>query len=243
MKKIFIKALLLSTLLVGANSTVQAQGLLKKLKTSVEKLTKSNATVDTDTVQTDSVKSLNWDMIPVYTAKRVNVTDNDGNQLKNEDGTAITRVFLVDQFGNKRSAEAVKEQHKKLNKAITNILLKVGGGAALGLAKGMMASEGKVSGAVIGGAAGAAAGLLLSKDDIKQAKAQKKSLKEQEKLVKAYQKTFTVEGTPIDASVNLADVDGIDFTICDAVSETAESLKAELANADFNSADESSWTI
>lgn len=244
MKNLILKVMTLGVFFLCANQSVEAQGFLKKLmKGSSESATKTEATTENASESTDSVKPLKWDMIPVYTAKKVNVTDEKGNQLKNEDGTPITRVFLVDQFGNKRSAEAVKEQHKKINKAIGRILLKVGGGAALGVAGGLLASKGKASGGVIGGVAGAAAGLALSAKDIKQAKAQKKSLKEQEKLVEAYQKAFTAEGTPVDASVNLADVDGIDFTAGDAVSETAESLKAELANTDFNSSDDSSWTI
>jgi hypothetical protein len=244
MKNLILKVMTLGVFLLCVNQSVEAQGFLKKLtKGSSESATKTEATTENASESTDSVKSLKWDMIPVYTAKKVNVTDENGNQLKNEDGTPITRVFLVDQFGNKRSAEAVKEQHKKINKAIGRILLKVGGGAALGVAGGLLDSKGKASGGVIGGVAGAAAGLALSAKDIKQAKAQKKSLKEQEKLVEAYQKAFTAEGTPVDASVNLADVDGIDFTAGDAVSETAESLKAELANTNFNSSDDSSWTI
>jgi hypothetical protein len=242
MKNLFVKSLAVLALMAMSTSQVSAQGFLKKLTKSAEKVT-SSTPADTASTDTAAVKPLKWDMIPVYTAKKVNVTDENGNQLKNEDGTPIVRVFLVDQFGNKRSAEAVKEQHKKINKAIGRILLKIGGGAALGVAGGLLASKGKASGGVIGGVAGAAAGLALSAKDIKQAKAQKKSLKEQEKLVEAYQKAFTAEGTPVDASVNLADVDGIDFTAGDAVSETAESLKAELANTNFNSSDDSSWTI
>jgi gas vesicle protein len=180
-------------------------------------------------------------MIPVYTAKKVNVTDLKGNQLKNEDGTPITRVFLVDQFGNIRSAEAVKEQHKKINKAIGRILLKVGGGAALGVAGGLLASKGKASGGVIGGVAGAAAGLALSAKDIKQAKAQKKSLKQQEELIAKYQENFTSEGTPVNASVDVSKIEGLD--IREGVSMTAEALKTELQSESFNSSDESAWTI
>jgi hypothetical protein len=241
MKKNVINFVAIVALLFLASSSVSAQGFLKKLTKKAEQLTSTSA--DSANTDTASVKPLKWDKIPIYHAEKRAVTNADGTPMKNEDGTPMYRVLLVDQFNKVRSAEAVKEQHKKLNKAIGNILLKVGGGAALGVAGGLLASKGKASGGVIGGVAGAAAGLALSAKDIKQAKAQKKSLKEQEKLVEAYQKAFTAEGTPVDASVNLADVDGIDFTAGDAVSETAESLKAELANTDFNSSDDSSWTI
>ena len=62
-------------------------------------------------------------------------------------------------------------------------------------------------------------------------------------MLEAYQKTFTTEGTPIDANVDLSNVDGFDFTEGESVSQSAESLKAELASADFNSSDDSAWTL
>lgn len=240
MKKSVLCTIVLGFLLTLGSSSVQAQGLLKKLKKIASTETSENKS---NLLKNDSVvKPLKWDKIPVYTAKKVTLTNEYGTPMLNEDGTPITRVFLVDQFGNKRSFEAVREQHKKIDKAITRIILKVGGGAALG-ALGGLAAKKKGTGAAIGAAVGAAGGLVLSAKDIKEAKAQKKSLKEQEKLLAAYQKAFTAEGTPIDASVDLSNVDGIDFTAGESVSQTAESLKAELASEDFNSSDDTAWTI
>ena len=224
MKKSVLCTIVLGFLLTLGSSNVQAQGFLKKLKKTVSTESSENKS---DSLANDSVvKPLKWDKV---------------TPMLNEDGTPVTRVFLVDQFGNKRSSEAVQEQHKKIDKAITRIILKVGGGAAIGALGGLAAGKG--TGAAVGAAVGAAGGLLLSAKDIKEAKAQKKSLKEQEKLLAAYQKTFTAEGTPIDASVDLSNVDGFDFTAGESVSESAESLKAELANSDFNSADDSAWTL
>lgn len=220
MKRIILLTVALFSFLVFGSLTIQASE-------------------ENDTI----VKPLKWDKIPVYSAKKVVVTNSDGTPMLNEDGTPVTRVFLVDQFGNKRSWEAVHEQHKKLNNAIGRILMKVGGGAALGALTGLLVSNGKGKDAAIGAAVGAAGGLALSAKDIKEAKAHKKSLKQQQKLLEAYQKTFTAEGTPIDASVDLSNVDGFDFTAGESVSESAEELKAELASADFNSSDDSAWTI
>lgn len=198
-----------------------------------------------DSEDNDSVKPLKWDKIPVYSAKKVTLTNEDGTPMLNEDGSPVTRVFLVDQFGNKRSWEAVHEQYRKLDKAITRIVAKVGGGALVGALTGFLVSsdKDKGKGAAIGAVAGAAGGLALSAKDIKEAKAQKKSIKQQKKLLEAYQKAFTAEGTPIDANVDLSNVDGFDFTEGESVSQSAESLKAELASADFNSADDSAWTL
>lgn len=239
MKKNVIYFVAIVALLFLANGSVSAQGFLKKLAKSAKQLT----TTPTDSASTDtaSVKPLKWDKIPVYHAEKRAVTNADGTPMKNEDGTPMVRVLLVDQFNNVRSPEAVKEQHKKLNKAIGNILLKVGGGAALGVAGGLLASKGKASGALIGGAAGAVAGLALSAKDIKAAKAQKKSLKQQEELIAKYQENFTSEGTPVNASVDVAKIEGLE--ISEGVSMTAEALKTELSSETFNSSDDSAWTI
>jgi len=240
MKNLFLKVLAVMAVLFVANAQISAQGFLKKLTKSSEKTT-SSTPADTATTDTATVKPLKWDKIPVYHAEKRAVTGSDGTPLMNEDGTPMVRVLLVDQFNNVRSPEAVKEQHKKLNKAIGNILLKVGGGAALGVAGGLLASKGKTSGALIGGAAGAAAGLALSSKDIKAAKAQKKSLKQQEELIAKYQENFTSEGTPINASVDVEKIEGLE--ISEGVSMTAEALKTELESESFNSSDESAWTI
>ena len=240
MKKLLVKVLAVMAVLFVANAQVSAQGFLKKLTKSAEKTT-SSTPADTASTDTATVKPLKWDKIPVYHAEKRAVIGSDGTPLMNEDGTPMVRVLLVDQFNNVRSPEAVKEQHKKLNKSIRNILLKVGGGAALGVAGGLLASKGKATGGIIGGAAGAAAGLALSAKDIKAAKAQKKSLKQQEELIAKYQENFTSEGTPINASVDVEKIDGLE--ISEGVSMTAESLKTELESESFNSSDESAWTI
>ena len=239
MKKSILKVMALGAVFVFGSATANAQGLLGKLKKAADK-PQTEETAESSDPQ-EPVKALKWDKIPVYTAQVITLTDDHGQVLKNEDGSPLTRVILVDQFGNKRSAQAVEEQQNKIDKAITRILLKVGGGAALGAVAGL--ASGKGAGAAIGAAAGAAAGIGLSKDDIKVAKAQKKSLKEQRKLLEAYKKSFTAEGTPVDASADLTNVDGIDFTAGTSVSMSAESLKAELETADFNSSDDSAWNL
>lgn len=236
MKTLFIKFVAIVFVLFLTSISVSAQGFLKKLSKSTVKVTSDAGGTDTATV-----KPLKWDKIPVYHAEKRAVTNADGTPVKNEDGTPMVRVLLVDQFNNVRSAEAVKEQQKKLNKAIGNILLKVGGGAALGAAGGLLAGKGNASSALIGGAAGAVTGLALSAKDIKAAVAQKKSLKQQEELIAKYQENFTSEGTPVNASVDVTKIEGLE--ISEGVSMTAESLKTELSSESFNSSDDSAWTI
>lgn len=249
MKNLFFKCLAICALMAVCSNQVSAQGFLKKLSKAADKVSstadKVTSTVSQVTGESSdtaaAVKPLKWDNIPVYHVEKRVLTFEDGTPKKNSDGSPMVRVLLVDQFNNIRSAEAVKEQHKKLNKAITNILLKVGGGASLGVAGGLLASKGKASGALVGGAAGAVAGLALSANDIKAAKAQKKSLKEQEELIAKYQENFTSEGTPVNASVDVSKIDGLEIT--EGVSMTAESLKTVMASESFNSSDDSAWTI
>ena len=247
MKRFIFKSVAICGLMLIGVNQMCAQGFLKKLSKAADKVSSTVSAVtgaaDSSNVAADTaaVKALKWDNIPVYHAEKRVLTFEDGTPKKNDDGSPMVRVFLVDQFNNVRSAEAVKEQQKKLNKAINNSLLKVGGGAAVGVAGGLLASKGKAKGALIGGAVGAAAGLALSAKDIKAAKAQKKSLKQQEELIAKYQENFTSEGTPVNASVDVTKIDGLEIT--DGVSMTAESLKALVASESFNSSDDSAWTL
>ena len=60
--------------------------------------------------------------------------------------------------------------------------------------------------------AGAGAGVALSVGDIKRAKAVKKQTKALQELLEVYQRNFTNEGDPINASADLSNIDGIDFS-------------------------------
>ena len=131
MRNLFFKCLAICALMVVCSNQVSAQGFLKKLAKAADKVTstadKVTSTVSEVTGESSdtaaAVKPLKWDSIPVYHVEKRVLTFEDGTPKKNSDGSPMVRVLLVDQFNNIRSAEAVKEQHKKLNKAITNILL------------------------------------------------------------------------------------------------------------------------
>lgn len=240
MKKTMMRFAAVAALMLLAGSQVQAQGFLKKLGKVASAVSSTKTDTSAEQAESnDSVVKPNWAALPTYTVKEVTQTDNEGKPVLNEDGTPLLTYKLFDQNGNMRSEETVAAQQKKINKAITRILLKVGGGAALGVAGGLLASKGKAGGGIIGGLAGAAAGLALSKNDIKEAKAQKKSLKEQEKMLEAYRQTFTAEGTPKDASVDLTNVDGINFKK-ESVSMTAENYKAAVSSPDYS---DTSWEV
>lgn len=229
-KKMYVKMVLAIAMLTVCG-TVQAQGFLKKLTKSASKVTETLTTtesVDTSAIE-DAVKTIQWDSIPVYSAQKFLITDEQGNQLTNADGTPMYRVLLVDQFGRKRSAAAVKAQQEKFNNALISILAKVGSGAIIGA----------ISGGGKGAAVGAAAGTLASIDDIKEAKRQKKSLNQQKKLLAEYQKNFTEEGLPIDAKVDTSKLTDLGLKEDNTVTVTADNIKKELESADFNTTDDS----
>ena len=193
---------------------------------------------------TKAGKDIKWNDIPVYTAQKVLVTDEAGNPVLNEDGTQQYRVFLVDQFGNKRSKEAVKAQQAKLNKAIGNILLSTGVGAGVGAAAGRTIGKelgSKTAGTILGALAGAVVGITSSKSDIEMAKKQRESLKQQKALLEAYAKTFSDEGKPVDAKVDLSQVEGLDLKEDNTLTMAAADIKKELESSDFSTTDDSAF--
>ncbi len=247
-----VKVVTVTSILLVNNLSVNAQ-FFKKLGKAIEKTAKTvestanaldevskaaDATPSTASSLTDGGTaaasdsvSIAWDKIPVFSAKRVNMTDENGNPVLLEDGTQDYRVLLVDQFGNKRSAQSVKAQIDIINQRVLAILAKVGLGAGIG------ALQNGLSGAAVGAGMGA----LASIDDISMAKKQKKSLKQQKILLAEYQKNFTEEGKPINAKVDPTKLEGLDLKEDNALSMTAADIKKELESEDFNSTDTSSW--
>jgi len=178
-----VKVVTVASMLFVSNQSANAQ-FFKKLGKAIEKTAKtvestanaldevskaadatpSTASSLTDggtTASSDSV-SIAWDKIPVFSAQKVYIKDANGNPVLQEDGTADYRVFLVDQFGNKRSAQSVKNQIDIINQRVLAILAKVGLGAGIG------ALQNGLSGAAVGAGMGA----LASLDDISMAKKQ-----------------------------------------------------------------------
>lgn len=244
MKRNVMTSALAGILLLGI-SDAHAQSLLGKISKGIDTATKvaetaGNVSNAASQANDAAEKSIDWSKIPVFTTQSVIVTGDDGQPLLNEDGTPQRRVFLVDQFGQRRSKESVKAQQKAVRNACLKITGKIGGGAALGVLGGL-ASGKSTTDVIVSGASGVASGVIASAEDIKIAKAQLKSLKEQNKLLEAYQKTFTDEGIPVDAKANLTNVDGIDFTKGEEVSMASADVIKELESEAFNTTDTSAW--
>ena len=209
---------------------MMAQGFLKKLQKSVESVT-STSTSENQPEEAQPADSVDIKELlanpPAYSIKKVILTNESGEKITNEDGTIKYHYLVVDDnTGKVCTAEHSKKIVNARLKAFSIIMAKIGTGAAYGALQGILAKDKKA--AITGAATGAAVGLLASADDIKQIKELNKSLKAYKEKLEVYQKTFTEEGTPIDASINLKDVEGIDFTESEELTKSAADVKAEL---------------
>lgn len=136
MKTLGYKCLFTLLLLVTSGGIANAQGFLSKVSKALSKVTNTttaSSLTDGNKTEADNSNtsdgdstSIDWDAIPVYHLQVINETNDDGTPQLNTDGTPVTRVLLVDQFGNYRSQEAVEAQRKALKKYITQIIAKVG---------------------------------------------------------------------------------------------------------------------
>lgn len=234
MKTTFLKNATMAMAIAFCASSASAQGFLDKLKKATDKVESVTKTVEsvtgsnsTEQQAADSISPKDFlANTPSYTVKKVIETDASGQAITNKDGTTKYSFLLIDKDGKVCEKNTVKKHLNAALKSGAFILLKVGGGATAGALIGKQVGGSKKS-AWIGAGAGAAVGLLGSAKDIKAVKNQVKLMKECKKVLKVYEKTFTEEGTPIDAAVNLADVEGINFTECEEITKSAADVKNE----------------
>lgn len=233
MKSLVFKCIAVAMILSLCTTDVMAQGFLKKLKKSVENVSSavgvgSKDETPSEDAAADSIsteKLLND--VPSFTVHPVvEISSETGDTLKNEDGTIKMRYLVIDKDNKVCDADVAKRMVDSRLKSYATILAKVGGGALLGGATALLA--GKKKDALKGAAIGAAAGLALSANNIKKIKSLNKNLKAYKKTIEVYQETFTEEGTPKDASINLADVDGENFTANEVLSKTSAEIKDEI---------------
>lgn len=210
--------LLLCVAVLGVSQTMSAQFSLKKLAQSATKAVTSDGSQETkeegDTVQ----NKINMADIPSYTCQKVYVVDENGNRVKNADGTDKWAAQLIDKNGNPVSPEAAEAQVKEINKGILTIAAKVGTGAAIGA----------ISGGGKGALIGLAAGLGLSVTDIINVVKLKKDSNKQKKALELYRKSFDEEGKPLTATVDSKTLKELNISDDNAVSKTTAQIEKEI---------------
>lgn len=232
MKNVVLKALVLVTVFTLGSECAYAQGFMKKLKKSVEKVVEVDGPKqETASDTTDSLAIADiLNNPPVFLVKKVCLLDDAGKEMVYEDGTTQYRYLVIDSItGKVCTAEHAKKVVKAKSKVIETILKKVGTSALNGAVYGGLAS-GDLKGAGIGAGAGAATGVLASwsDGDFKKMKALRKNLKEYDKVLEKYQKTFTEEGLPIDANMKLSEDDEKELGLSGEISKSSNDIIKEL---------------
>jgi len=197
-------------------TTASASTLLKETASRVSPLSLNLNASD------EKKDTLSRDMLlGTYSVKKVIEIDENGNQILNDDGTVKYHYLVIDNNGNACDASTAESMVKFRNKAYKKIIMNVMIGGGLGA----LEDKGKLESILIG----IGGGVLTSIEDITQIYTLNKQLKSLKKALAAYKKTFTDEGLPKDPSVDLSNVDGIDFTKSEELTKSAADVKAELA--------------
>ena len=206
MKTVLLKNVVV-TLVVGlATTSVSGQGFLKKLQKAADKVESVTKTVETatgsvagDEQASDSISPS--DFLTTAPLYQVKkVIETD------EAGAVITNEDGTTKYKYLLIDKDGKVCDRKTAKKHLNSALKSGSFILL-----------KVGG-------GAAGGALLGKKA-----GGKKLMKACKKVLKEYENTFTEEGTPIDASIDLTNVNGINFAECEEITKSAADVRNEFA--------------
>lgn len=217
-KNICIKTAALCMLLVLSMGSAQAKPKDKVLNT------------DTAAVINNLLTDVSTDIM----VSSVTKLDEAGDTLRNEDGTPVVCYYLTDSLGcvyDMRYVETMLELRKKSTKKVFKTIA-----AAAGIAGGLQLLQALASGdnvadalvkAGVAAGVGICAGVALSIDDISKICSINKKMRKIRKTLDAYKETFTVEGLPKDATADLTDVDGIDFTDGPSLSKTDAEVMAE----------------
>lgn len=235
MKNVIFRTLLILAGMTFCAADASAQRWLEKMNKGLDKVGKALETVN-DVLGTDStatadqaeaagdtvdVKKMMAEL-PSYRVVQVVETDANGDTIRNEDQTVRYTYRVLDQNDKVCDPNTAKKHLQAALKAGGAILAKVGGGGIGGFFGGKAAGGSKKDKAV-GTAIGVGLGILASLDDIKELKKQLKLRKSYLRVIADYQKTFTDEGVPVDASADLSD-----YEDCETISRPAELVAQEL---------------
>lgn len=222
--KHLVKGMILAIALSFGCSNIMAQGFLKKLSKATENIVSElESATGNDEQDSDSidVKALINEEISFNVKKVYELTEN-GDTIKNDDGTAKFSYHIIDNNGKVCSPKYAKEVVNRRLKEVGKVLAKVGGGAVAGAGASLLAGGNKKD-ALKAGGIGAAAGLIASKDEIKQIRILSKQLKEYNNRIEEYEQTFNEEGQPKDAAADLSA-----YNDCEEISKSSNDIFKEL---------------
>ncbi len=219
-----LKSLCALSLMLFCVTGASAQKFLKKIQKATETVSSVIGDGQSENVALEDsvyVRDLLAKTDSFYVAQ-VYETDENGDTIRNEDGTYRYTYRVLDKDGKVCDPNAAKKYLTAAMKSGGKIVAKVGTGAAVGAAAGILGGGSKKDKWVSAGV-GAAVGLVASADDIKELKTQLKARREYLRVIAGYQQTFTDEGLPVDADADLTD-----YAECETVTKPSSLVIAEL---------------
>ena len=220
MKKI-LGRILVCLAFIGYCESASAQGFLKGLLKKKDAKTEQQASTDSSATGNKIKK----EDIPAYVARKVYITDENKQRIKNPDGTDKYVVELIRTSDSVRvSPQMAQEQSKQINQAILAIAAKAAASAGLG------ALTGGGKGALVG----LAAGIGLSVPDILLIIKLKKDINKQKKALEEYRKSFDEEGNPTTAEIDSKTVKTLGISEENAVEKSTAQVQAELSSQEYS---------
>lgn len=235
MKNVIFRTLLILAGMTFCAANASAQGFFDRIGKGLDKVGNALETVNevlgTDTQPTDTLQVTAEDSVaiqetlaelPSYRVVQLVETDANGDTIRNEDQTVRYTYRVLNQNDEVCDPNTAKKHLQEALKSGGLVLAKVTGGALGGGELTKLFGDSEL-GKWIGRAGGAILGAFLARDDIKNFREQLGLRKDYLRLVSDYQKTFTDEGVPVDASADLSD-----YEDCETISRPAELVAQEL---------------
>lgn len=228
MKHLLFKTSFMVFLLFPLFQSVSAQKWLDKLNKGLEKTNEvleqingtTNSTRTMNEQPTDSIDAKVFlNEAPVFEVKKLTMLDANGDTIRYEDGSIQYHYLVYDKDGNVCHPETAKKLTNSALKSGGIILAKLAAGAGGGWGLSKLSGLKDWQGILIGlGVAG-----ISSINDIKNIRNKTAELKAYKLALEKYQATFTEEGLPRNAEVDLSD-----YTDCEELTQDALLVQAQI---------------
>ena len=225
---LFMRSLFMAVMALFLVQGVSAQKWLNKLNKGLEKtnevLDQVNGTTEssekTDEQSGDTINAKTFlDKAPSFEVKKLTILNENGDTLRYEDGSIQYHYLVYDQDGKICHPETAKKLTNSALKSGGIILAKLAAGAGGGWGLSKLSGLKDWQGILIGlGVAG-----ISSINDIKNIRNKTAELKAYKLALEKYQATFTEEGLPRNAEVDLSD-----YTDCEELTQDALLVQAQI---------------